>query len=137
MQKSLAITGAIAVNYFLSNEAVKNLLNLPINEFDYDLVIVDLFYTEALLAVGHFYGKPTIGILNTNFENYMDRVLEQMVPTACSPLCYENYQPEAGYWKRLGVILNCLSRRKQFIKDNWAAQESVIRKHFARFEGKL
>nr|XP_036223632.1 UDP-glycosyltransferase UGT5 isoform X1 [Bactrocera oleae] len=135
MQKSLATTGASAVNYFLSNEAVKKLLNLPVNEFDYDLIIVDLFYTEALLAVGHFYNKPTIAILNTNFENYMDRVLEQMVPAACSPICYEAYKPEAGYWNRLGVIRYCLSRRKQFIKDNWGAQESVIRKHFSQFKG--
>ncbi|XP_011196701.1 UDP-glycosyltransferase UGT5 isoform X2 [Zeugodacus cucurbitae] len=135
MQKSLAHTGATAVNYFLSNASLKKLLNLPINEFDYDLIIVDLFYTEALLAVGHFYGKPTIGLLSTNFENYMDRVLEQMVPTTCSPICYENYQPDAGFWKRLGVIRNCLSRRNQFTKDNWGAQESVIRKHFAHFKG--
>ncbi|XP_053965219.1 UDP-glycosyltransferase UGT4 [Anastrepha ludens] len=135
MQKSLATVGAAAVDYFLSHTAVTKLLNLPVKEFDYDLVIVDLFYTEALLAVGHFYGKPTIGIVSTNFENYMQRVLEQMVPTACSPNDYETYQPELGYWQRLTVIRNCLSRRKQFVKANWGAQEQLIRKHFAHFEG--
>ncbi|CAD7013699.1 unnamed protein product [Ceratitis capitata] len=135
MQKSLATVGAAAVDYFLSNAAVQKLLHLPVNEFDYDLIIVDLFYTESLLAVGHFYGKPTIGIVSTNFENYMQHVLEQMVPVACSPNDYETYQPAAGYWQRLGAVRGCVSRRKQFVKANWGAQETLLRRHFAHFEG--
>ncbi|XP_017470897.1 PREDICTED: UDP-glucuronosyltransferase 3A2 [Rhagoletis zephyria] len=135
MQKSLAAVGAAAVDYFLSNAAVQKLLRLPVKEFDYDLVIVDLFYTESLLAVGHFYNKPTVAIVSTNFESYMQHVLEQMVPAACSPNDYETYQPAMGYWQRLSAIRGCLSRRKQFAKSNWGAQEQLIRKHFAHFKG--
>ncbi|XP_067630722.1 UDP-glycosyltransferase UGT4 isoform X2 [Eurosta solidaginis] len=135
MQKSMASVGGAAVDYFMSNAAMQKLLHLPIEEFDYDLVIVDLFYTEALLAVGHFYNKPTIGIVSTNFENYMEHVLEQIVPVACSPNDYVHYEREMSYWARLGTVRSCLSRRKQFVKSNWGAQEQLIRKHLAHFEG--
>lgn len=130
LRSSLANVGAKALDHFLSHSALQTLLNLPTVEFDFDVIIVDFFYTEALLALGYKHNKPTIGIVSTDFGNYMDAVQESLVPAACSPIDFEQYTSDIGISNRLGNIRDCISRRKRFQKDHYTAQDQLIRKHF-------
>ncbi|XP_030560406.1 UDP-glucuronosyltransferase 1-7C isoform X1 [Drosophila novamexicana] len=130
LRSSLAQIGAQAMDHFLAQPSLQALLQLPSAEFDFDVIIVDYFYTEALLALGYKHNKPTIGIVSTDFGNYMNAVQEALVPVACSPIDFEAYTPELGFAARLANIRECISRRKQFHKEHYAAQEKLIRKHF-------
>ncbi|EDW01660.1 GH20333 [Drosophila grimshawi] len=130
LRSSLALVGARALDHFLTQPVVQTLLQLTSAEFDFDVIIVDYFYTEALLALGYKHNKPTIGIVSTDFGNYMDDVQESLVPVACSPINFEDYTPELGFLTRLSGIRECMSRRKQFRKEHHAAQDELIRKHF-------
>lgn len=130
LRSSLAAVGARAVEHFLVQAPVQKLLELSSLEFDYDLIIVDYFYTEALLALGYKYNKPTIGVISTDFGNYMNAVQEALLPVACSPIDYEAYTKDLGFSARLSNIRECMSRRKQFYNEHYTAQEQIIRKHF-------
>ncbi|EDW39797.1 GL14477 [Drosophila persimilis] len=130
LRKSLAVVGANALDHFLSQEPLQKLLQQPPLDFDFDVIILDYFYTEALLALGQFHQKPIVGIVSTDFGNYMEAVQESMVPAACSPIDFEHYVPSLGFSARLGNIRECISRRKQFAKDHFGAQEQLIAKHF-------
>ncbi|XP_034653466.1 UDP-glucuronosyltransferase 2A3 [Drosophila subobscura] len=130
LRKSLAVVGANALDHFLSQEPLQRLLKQSTVEFDFDVIILDYFYTEALLALGHFHQKPIVGIVSTDFGNYMEAVQESMVPAACSPIEFDHYIPTLGFSARLGNIRECIARRKRFAKDHFGAQEQLIAKHF-------
>ncbi|XP_023162759.2 UDP-glucuronosyltransferase isoform X2 [Drosophila hydei] len=130
LRSSLAVVGARAVEHFLVQAPLLKLLQLSSVEFEYDLIIVDYFYTEALLALGYKHNKPTIGIISTDFGNYMNAVQEALLPVACSPIDYETYTKDLGFAARLGNIRECMARRKQFYNEHYAAQDKIIRKHF-------
>ncbi|XP_034476778.1 UDP-glucuronosyltransferase 1-7C [Drosophila innubila] len=130
LRNSLANVGSQALDHFLSKPAMQALLQLPTLEFNYDVIIVDYFYTEALLALGYKHNKPTIGIVSTDFGNYMDAVQESLVPAACSPIDFAQYTSDLSFLTRLGNVRDCIARRKRFQKDHYAAQDQLIRKHF-------
>lgn len=136
LNKYLAKAGFTFMDYFLANQQMQNLLNISPDDFDYDLIIVDLFYTEALLALGYYSTCPIVGVLNTDFANYMQQVQEIMVPAACLPYNLENYDQNLGYWQRLSNIELCLARRNSFIYDHYANQEKIIKKYFKQPSGK-
>ncbi|KAH8299349.1 hypothetical protein KR044_000551 [Drosophila immigrans] len=130
LRSSLAQVGAKALDHFLSQPPLQALLQLPTAQFDFDVIIVDLFYTEALLALGQKHNKPTIGIVSTDFGSYMDAVQESLVPASCSPIDFERYTADIGFGTRLSNIRDCIARRKRFHKDHYAAQDKLISKHF-------
>ncbi|KAH8371589.1 hypothetical protein KR093_008138 [Drosophila rubida] len=130
LRSSLAHVGAQALDHFLTQSPMQTLLQLPTEQFNFDVIIVDLFYTEALLALGQKHNKPIIGIISTDFGSYMDAVQESLVPSACSPIDFEQYAADIGFTTRLGNIRECIARRKRFHKDHYTAQDQLIRKHF-------
>ncbi|XP_062133016.1 UDP-glycosyltransferase UGT5 [Drosophila sulfurigaster albostrigata] len=130
LRSSLAHVGAQAMDNFLSQQPLQALLQLPTDQFNFDVIIVDLFYTEALLALGQKHNKPTIGIVSTDFGSYMNAVQESLVPAACSPIDFEQYTADIGFSTRLGNIRDCIARRKRSHKDHYEAQDQLITKHF-------
>ncbi|KAH8290299.1 hypothetical protein KR054_001674 [Drosophila jambulina] len=130
LRQSLASVGARALDHFLAQEPLQKLLKMSYIEFDFDVILVDYFYTEALLALGLIHQRPVVGIISTDFGNYMDAVQEALVPAACSPIDSELDLPQLGFSERLGNIRECISRRKQFAKDHYGAQEQLVVKYF-------
>uniref|UniRef100_T1PGY1 UDP-glucoronosyl and UDP-glucosyl transferase n=1 Tax=Musca domestica TaxID=7370 RepID=T1PGY1_MUSDO len=135
--KYLAHAGHSLMDYFLSNYQVKDILDTPPEQFDYDLIIVDMFYTEALLALGYYFRTPVVGIVSSDFANYMERVQEIVVPSACLPYNLENYDTSIGFWQRLDNIKQCRRRRDAFISEHYAKQEQVIRKYLPQLQGQI
>ncbi|XP_039229238.1 UDP-glycosyltransferase UGT5 isoform X1 [Drosophila yakuba] len=130
LRQSLASVGARSLDHFLAQEPIQKLLKMSYLEFDFDVILVDYFYTEALLALGALHQRPVVGIISTDFGNYMDAVQEALVPAACSPIDFERDQPQMGFSERLGNIRTCIARRKQFIKDHYGGQEQLVTKYF-------
>lgn len=130
LSSSLATVGAQALDHFLAQTPLQELLQLPSAEFDYDVIIVDYFYTEALLSLGYKHNKPTIAIVSSDFGNYMQNVQESLVPAACSPIDFDHFTPELGFTDRLANIRDCMGRRKQFHNEHYASQEQLINKYF-------
>ncbi|ALC42380.1 Ugt58Fa, partial [Drosophila busckii] len=130
LQNSLALVGAAALDHFLSQKPLQKLLKLQSAEFEYDAIVVDYFYTEALLGLGYKHQTPIIGIVSTDFGNYMESVQESLVPAACSPIDFEQFNPNLSFLDRLSNIRTCMARRKQFYRVHHAAQYKLIRKHF-------
>ncbi|XP_046811242.1 UDP-glycosyltransferase UGT4 [Lucilia cuprina] len=130
LNNHLAAAGHSLMDYFLSNGKMQELLKTPVDDFDYDMIIVDLFYSEALLALGHYFSVPVIGVVNADFANYMEQIQDVMIPSACLPYDLKNYDRNLGYWQRLANIKSCLARRESFVYDHYGRQEKVIKKHF-------
>lgn len=136
LSKALAQAGLSLMDYFLDNYQIKELLNTSPEDFDYDLIIVDMFYSEALLALGYYFRAPVIGIVSTDFAQYMQKVQENIVPMACLPYDVANYDSNVGFWQRLDNIKQCLSRRNNFIEHHYGNQEKVMAKHFKKTQGR-
>ncbi|KAH8275230.1 hypothetical protein KR026_002702, partial [Drosophila bipectinata] len=130
LRQALATVGARALDHFLAQEPIQKLLKMSYIEFDFDVILVDYFYTEALLALGLLHQRPVVGIISTDFGGYMDAVQEALVPSACAPIDFENDVPQLGFSERLGYIRRCITRRKQFDKDHYGAQKQLVAKHF-------
>lgn len=125
------------MDYFFTNHQMQELLKISPDDFDYDIIIVDLFYSEALLALGYYFGAPVIGFVNTDFANYMEQIQDMMVPAACLPYDLENYDENLGYCQRLNNVKSCIGRRQSFIENHYGKQEKLIKKHFKHFQGML
>ncbi|XP_013098056.2 UDP-glycosyltransferase UGT4 [Stomoxys calcitrans] len=137
LSKYLAQAGAALMDNFLDNYQVKDLLSLQPDDFDYDLIIVDMFYTESLLAMGYYFRTPIVAIVSKDFSDYMELVQEMLVPTACLPYDLENYDANLGFWQRLNNVKQCVNRRNSFIEDHYGSQEKIIKKHFHKIQGGL
>lgn len=124
------------MDYFFNNYQIQELLKISPDDFDYDLIIVDIFYSEALLALGYYFRTPVIGVVSTDFANYMDQVQENLVPSACLPYTLEKYDNNIGFWQRLSNIQTCLKRRAEFVKYHYGNQEKIIKQHFKLMKGK-
>ncbi|XP_017054105.1 UDP-glycosyltransferase UGT5 [Drosophila ficusphila] len=130
LRQSLAVVGAQALDKFLAQEPIQKLLKMSYLEFDFDVILVDYFYTEALLALGALHQRPVIGIISTDFASYMDAVHETLVPAACSPIDFNSDFSQLGFSERLGNIRECIARRKQFTKNHYGSQEQLVAKYF-------
>ncbi|XP_075168037.1 UDP-glycosyltransferase family 317 member A1 [Haematobia irritans] len=137
LTRYLAQAGSSLMDNFLENYQVKDLLNIQPDDFDYDLIVVDLFYTEALLALGYYFRTPVAAIVSKDFAEYMEIVQEMMVPAACFPYDLENYDVNLGFWQRLNNIKQCVNRRHSFREDHYGRQEKLIKKHFTQIQGPL
>lgn len=135
LNKYLAEAGLSLMDYFLNNSQMQELLKISPDDFDYDLIIVDVFYSEALLALGYYFRTPVIGVVSTDFANYMDQVQENLVPSACLPYSLEKYDKNIGFWQRLSNVQTCLRRRKEFVKHHYGNQEKIVKKHFKLIKG--
>ncbi|KAH8269499.1 hypothetical protein KR018_004364, partial [Drosophila ironensis] len=130
LRQSLATVGARALDHFLSQGPIQKLLKLSYIEFDFDVIVVDYFYTEALLALGLLHQRPVVGIVSTDFGGYMEAVQDALVPNACSPIDFDNEAPQLGYSERLQRLRGLHKSSQQFIKDHYGAQEQLVTKHF-------
>uniref|UniRef100_A0A1B0BT17 UDP-glycosyltransferases domain-containing protein n=1 Tax=Glossina palpalis gambiensis TaxID=67801 RepID=A0A1B0BT17_9MUSC len=129
LETSLASAGFNLMEYFFSNYQVQKLLKLPADEFNYDIIIVDLFYTESLMAIGSFFDVPTIGIISSDFLNYMDDIQDNTVPAACLPYPWKHLNKNFGFWQRLNIY-QCFSKRETLRRKHYAKQEKLIKKYF-------
>ncbi|XP_052841102.1 UDP-glycosyltransferase UGT5 isoform X1 [Drosophila gunungcola] len=130
LRQSLASVGTRALDHFLVQEPIQKLLKMSYLEFDFDVILMDYFYTEALLALGALHQRPVIGIISTDFGSYMDAVQEALVPAACSPIDFDQGLVQLGFSERLGNIRECIDRRKRFTKDHYGGQEQLVAKYF-------
>ncbi|XP_055858572.1 UDP-glycosyltransferase UGT5 [Episyrphus balteatus] len=129
LHKAVRKTGAELVDFFLQQSKVQEILRSKEN-FKYDLIIVDLFHTEALFMIGQIFEVPVIALASSNFENYMTSLVESAVPSACSPIDYETYSQDKSFSQRVSNIFECTERRSQRHKD-LISQDEVAKKHFS------
>lgn len=129
IQKAVRTTGADLIDSFLQQPQMKAILDSK-EKFHYDLIIVDLFHTEALFMLGEIFQTPVIGISSSNFENYMTALVDAAVPSACSPIDFETYTRDASFGQRISNILECTERRSQR-RNDLIAQEIVATKYFS------
>ncbi|KAH8402386.1 hypothetical protein KR009_011806, partial [Drosophila setifemur] len=130
LRQSLARVGARAMDHFLAQEPIQKLFKLSYIEFDFDVILVDYFYTEALLGLGLLHQRPVVGIVSTDFGDYMEAVQEALVPSACSPMGLEHDGNQLGFSEKLGNIRSCIARREHFVRDHYEAQEQLVNKYF-------
>lgn len=129
IRSALRKTGAELTDFFLQQPKVKEIFSTT-KEFPYDLLIVDLFHTEALLMVGEIFKIPVVALTTSNFENYMTSLVDTAVPSACSPNDFEVYTQGASIFQRVGNIFDCIERRNQRHKD-LLTQDVVAINHFS------
>ncbi|XP_055918804.1 UDP-glycosyltransferase UGT5 [Eupeodes corollae] len=129
MHKAVRNTGAELVDFFLQQPKIKEILSSK-EKFPYDLIVVDLFHTEALLMIGEVFDVPVVAFASSNFQNYMTALMDSAVPSACSPIDFESFTQDATFTQRISNIFECRERRNQRQKD-LIAQDIVARKHFS------
>lgn len=137
MEFVLSQSGYNLLENFLTNRDVEELLSLPLDEFSFDVIVIDVFYTESLLALCHYFSRPCIGIVSSDFANYLEHIVDMMVPSACLP--YDLHKTEyLDFWRRLHYTQSCIERRQQTIDGHYALQQQLIQKFLTgRFKGRF
>lgn len=98
--------------------------------FTFDIIIIDLFYTEALLAMCQYFDRPCIGVVSSDFANYLELMVDIMVPSACLP--YDLHQTDyLDFWQRLHYTQSCLERRQRTIDGHYMLQLKLVHKFFS------
>lgn len=127
LESALANSGYNLVANFLSNIAVQQLLSMPKDNSPFNIIVVDMFYTDALLFVCHYFKRPCIGVVSSDFANYMGSTMDMMVPGACLP--YNPHQTtKPDFWERLQHTQSCMNRRKRILDGHYTLQQDLVAK---------
>ncbi|XP_055379342.1 UDP-glycosyltransferase UGT5-like [Condylostylus longicornis] len=123
------LIGFTTTDYFLENNHVKNLINNAGNQ-QFDLIIVEQFFQDAVLMFGKIYKAPVVAINTYSIENHMSTMMGLVIPWAHSPQDFLPYCDRMNFWERLHNTFSSLYSEYNRKYNFFPQQHSLIRKHF-------
>ncbi|KAH8317138.1 hypothetical protein KR074_001979, partial [Drosophila pseudoananassae] len=122
--------GVRSTDFALAHPEVQELIHAKDKKGKYDLLLVEQFYNEGALMLGHLYEIPTISIATFAYANYFSQVFGFITPLSYVPNVFLPYTDKMTLWQRFKNVL--ISASEDFIRETsyYPAQDAVIRKHF-------
>ncbi|KAH8292021.1 hypothetical protein KR054_003528, partial [Drosophila jambulina] len=122
--------GIKSTDFALSQPEVQKLIHAKEKVGKYDLLLVEQFYNEGALMLGHLYQVPVISIATFAYANYFSQVFGFITPLSYVPNVYLSCTDRMNLWQRLeNVIIGATEdlHREVFY---YPEQDAIIRKYF-------
>lgn len=129
------ISGKITTEYTLENKNVQQLISNK--NLQFDAILAEQFFQEALLMFAHKYKVPVITIGTIGFADYMDRAMGTLTPWSFVPHTTLDYTDEMNLKERafntyISILDLFLRKYKYFPFMN-----ELAKKYFAEIEGEF
>ncbi|EDW33519.1 GL21944 [Drosophila persimilis] len=123
----LIYAGTTNVDLLLSDQQVRKLLT---SGEQFDLLIVDLFLSDALLGLAYYYGIPTVAISPTGANSWLNNMFGNPQSSSLDP---SNFLPFTERMNTQQRIVNSLMSTFERLTYNFfhlISQQTVYSKHF-------
>lgn len=128
--RTLAVTdtvlGSKAMQDFLKNDNTK-----------YNLIILELFHTEAFYIFSHIYDAPIVGLSSFGHAHFINQIMGN--PLELSYVAHENLQLPKRF-KIFDRLKNTMGTIVNSIEGNWwidSEQEGLVKKYFSHLKEPL
>ncbi|XP_054733963.1 UDP-glycosyltransferase UGT4 [Anastrepha obliqua] len=123
----LMYAGAANVDLLLGDAKLRKLVR---SGEKFDLLMVDLFLSDSLLGLAHFYQIPTVAISPTGANTWLNRMLGNPQSSALDPSIFLSYSERMNIWQRCVNTLMGLFEKLTYNFFYMISQEAVYTKHF-------
>ncbi|XP_036326097.1 UDP-glycosyltransferase UGT4-like [Rhagoletis pomonella] len=123
----LMYAGASNVDILLGDEKFRRLVN---SGEEFDLLVVDLFLSDSLLCLAHFYQIPTVVISPTGANTWLNQMIGNPQSSALDPSIFLPYSERMNIWQRSVNTLMGLFEKLTYNFFYMISHEAVYRKHF-------
>ncbi|XP_034655139.1 UDP-glucuronosyltransferase [Drosophila subobscura] len=123
----LIYAGTTNVDLLLSDQQVRKLMT---SGEKFDLLIVDLFLSDALLGLAYYYGIPTVAISPTGANSWLNNMFGNPQSSSLDP---SNFLPFTERMSTQQRIVNSLMSTFERLTYNFfhlISQQTVYSKHF-------
>lgn len=119
--------GTTNVDLLLSDAQVRKLLT---SGEKFDLLIVDLFLSEALLGLAYYYGAPTIAISPTGANCWLNNMFGNPQSSSLDPSNFLPFTERMNTRQRIANTLMSTFERLTYNFFHLISQQSVYSNHF-------
>lgn len=123
----LMYAGATNVDLLLGDAKVRKLVR---SGEQFDLLVVDLFLSDSLLGLAHYYQIPTVVISPTGANTWLNQMTGNPQSSALDPSIFLPYSERMGLWQRSVNTLMGLFEKLTYNFFYMISQEAVYTKHF-------
>lgn len=120
------ILGSKVMTDFLKNDNTK-----------YNLIIIELFHTEAFYIFSHIYEAPIVGLSSFGHSHFINQIMGN--PLELSYVAHENLQLPKRF-KIFDRLKNAMGTFVDLVERNWwigSEQEELIKKYFSHLKQPL
>ncbi|KAL7734440.1 hypothetical protein ACLKA6_010767 [Drosophila palustris] len=119
--------GTTNVDLLLSDAQVRKLLT---SGEKFDLLIVDLFLSEALLGLAYYYGVPTVAISPTGANSWLNNMFGNPQSSSLDPSNFLPFTERMNTRQRIANTLMSTFERLTYNFFHLISQQSVYSNHF-------
>ncbi|XP_062137522.1 UDP-glucosyltransferase 2 [Drosophila sulfurigaster albostrigata] len=119
--------GTTNVDLLLSDPQVRKLLT---SGEKFDLLIVDLFLSEALLGLAYYYGVPTVAISPTGANSWLNNMFGNPQSSSLDPSNFLPFTERMNTRQRIANTLMSTFERLTYNFFHLISQQSVYSNHF-------
>ncbi|KAH8372073.1 hypothetical protein KR093_009985 [Drosophila rubida] len=119
--------GTTNVDLLLSDAQLRKLLT---SGEKFDLLIVDLFLSEALLGLAYYYGVPTVAISPTGANSWLNNMFGNPQSSALDPSNFLPFTERMNTRQRIANTLMSTFERLTYNFFHLISQQSVYSNHF-------
>ncbi|XP_030383419.1 UDP-glucuronosyltransferase [Scaptodrosophila lebanonensis] len=123
----LIYAGTTNVDLLLSDAQVRKLLT---SGERFDLLVVDLFLSDALLGLAFYYGIPTVAISPTGANSWLNNMFGNPQASSLDPSNFLPFTERMTTSQRLVNTLMSMFERLTYNFFHMISQQSVYSKHF-------
>ncbi|KAH8264302.1 hypothetical protein KR038_006357, partial [Drosophila bunnanda] len=129
--------GIKSTDFALSQPEVQKLIHAKDKVEKYDLLLVEQFYNEGALMLGHLYQVPVISIATFAYANYFSQVFGFITPLSYVPNVFVSCTDKMNLWQRLeNVVIGAAEdlHREVFY---YPKHDAIIGKYFGSLSPKV
>uniref|UniRef100_W8AWJ8 2-hydroxyacylsphingosine 1-beta-galactosyltransferase n=2 Tax=Ceratitis capitata TaxID=7213 RepID=W8AWJ8_CERCA len=123
----LMYAGSSNVDLLLGDAKVRKLVR---SGEKFDLLVVDLFLSDSLLGLAHFYQIPTVVVSPNGANTWLNHMTGNPQSSALDPSMFLPYSERMGIWQRSVNTLMGLFEKLTYNFFYLISQEAVYTKHF-------
>nr|XP_017035577.1 UDP-glycosyltransferase UGT5 [Drosophila kikkawai] len=123
--------GLKSTDFALAQPEIQKLIHAKDKVGKYDLLLVEQFYNEGALMLGHLYQVPVISIATFAYANYFSQLFGFITPLSYVPNVFLSCTDRMTLWQRLENVV--IGAKEDFHRElfYYPAQDAIIKKYFA------
>ncbi|KAH8331593.1 hypothetical protein KR074_007669, partial [Drosophila pseudoananassae] len=125
------VMGTHSTDFAFDQPGVQAVINAKDKAGKYDLLLVEQFYNEGALILGHLYQIPVITVSTFGYANYLSQLFGIVSPWSYVPHLYMPYTDRMSLWDRVGNVFMSATEDLMRRYSYYPEHDAILQKHFS------